>query len=51
VGTAESSFSDAMGPLLPKLQADGYTLLFNCPTNGGCVAAYDLTVSPPIMLP
>ena len=50
-GSVESSFDDAMGKLLPTLRADGYTVLFNCPTNGGCVSAYDLTVSPPRLLP
>jgi dolichol-phosphate mannosyltransferase len=51
VGTAEASFSDAMGRLLPGLRADGYTLIFNCPSNTGCEAAYDITVSPPRLLP
>ncbi|MEP7159192.1 MAG: hypothetical protein ABI797_07170, partial [Chloroflexota bacterium] len=50
-GTAQASFDEAMGSLLPTLRADGYTRLFNCPSNTGCEAAYDLTVNPPRLLP
>ncbi|MEP7378481.1 MAG: glycosyltransferase family 39 protein [Chloroflexota bacterium] len=50
-GDEHQQLQRALGPLLPQLQATGYTRLFDCPTNKDCVATYDITTNPPRLMP
>lgn len=50
-GNAQEQLQRALGELLPQLRADGYTRLFDCPPGQDCVAAYDLTQTPPRLIP
>jgi 4-amino-4-deoxy-L-arabinose transferase-like glycosyltransferase len=50
-GQEDLMLQRALGPLLPQLRATGYKVLFDCPPNEDCVAAYDLTTDPPRLLP
>lgn len=50
-GNEQDQLERARGELLPQLRADGYTRLFDCPPGKQCIAAYDLTIDPPRLLP
>jgi hypothetical protein len=50
-GDEQQQLERALGPLLPQLQATGYTRLFDCPPNRDCTATYDLTTNPPRLMP
>ncbi|HUP82696.1 MAG TPA: glycosyltransferase family 39 protein [Candidatus Limnocylindria bacterium] len=50
-GDEQIQLQRALGPLLPQLQATGYKWLFDCPPGKDCVATYDLTTTPPRLIP
>ena len=50
-GNEQERLENALGPMLTRLRAEGYTRLFDCPPGDFCTGAWDLTTDPPTRLP
>jgi hypothetical protein len=46
-GSEQAGLGRALGDLLPWLRAEGFTRLFDCPSNEECSGNWDLTTDPP----